>query len=355
MPHAMKPAMPARPVPGAQGELRIAPLRPIVPLLREAGIDPLPLLRRHGLRASDFDNPERRFEYLRMAALIEDAAAATGFEDFGLRIGQRFELKDLGLLASLMLAAPTVGQALANLARWFHLHDRGAVPVLRDAGEGLVSLGYGFLQHDVPGADQVLGVAIMVACKILRELCGPLWQPVQVCLAHRAPRRAADYRRHFRAPVRFDAAHSELQFDGRWLAAPVAGGDAVRLAVLHDQAEHDDASRQRSLGERARSAAQLLTLQGRLDEPALAAALGLQARTMRRRLHAEGTRLQSIAAQARFEWARQLLQHTRLPVADIAAALHYADATAFARAFRGWSGLPPSRWRALRINPPAAP
>jgi AraC-like DNA-binding protein len=198
----------------------------------------------------------------------------------------------------------------------------------------------------------VLDTAIMIGWRILRELSGPRWQAVQVCLAHRAPPRAEVYRRSFGVPVRFDAAHSEVLFDARWLSAPVVGGDSARLAAVSEDAERADAGRQRSFGELARSAAQQLALQGMLDLATLARSMNLHERTLRRRLHAEGTRLQVIAGEARFEWACQLLRHTRLPVADIAAALHYASPTVFARAFRSRAGLPPSRWRAQRLEPP---
>jgi tungstate transport system substrate-binding protein len=60
----------------------------------------------------------------------------------------------------------------------------------------------------------------------------------------------------------------------------------------------------------------------------------------------EGKGLQRLLNQTRFEVARQLLRNTRLPVAEIAATLQYADANAFSRAFRQWAKCSPSAWRA---------
>ena len=39
-----------------------------------------------------------------------------------------------------------------------------------------------------------------------------------------------------------------------------------------------------------------------------------------------------------------------MEVRQIAAALDYADASAFTRAFRRWSGTTPARWRARRAR-----
>jgi AraC-like DNA-binding protein len=42
-------------------------------------------------------------------------------------------------------------------------------------------------------------------------------------------------------------------------------------------------------------------------------------------------------------------------VVEIAAALRYADATAFTRAFRGWAGTTPAAWRSEQHAPLAVP
>jgi AraC-like DNA-binding protein len=65
-------------------------------------------------------------------------------------------------------------------------------------------------------------------------------------------------------------------------------------------------------------------------------------------LSEEGTSLQQLINQTRFDLAQQLLQNTGLPVSEIASALQYADPNAFSRAFRNWANLSPSQWRAGR-------
>jgi AraC-like DNA-binding protein len=59
--------------------------------------------------------------------------------------------------------------------------------------------------------------------------------------------------------------------------------------------------------------------------------------------------------EARFEVAVQLLQGTRIGVTEIAAALSYADASAFTHAFRRIAGTSPVEWRAglAGTTPPA--
>jgi AraC-like DNA-binding protein len=49
--------------------------------------------------------------------------------------------------------------------------------------------------------------------------------------------------------------------------------------------------------------------------------------------------------ETRYHIARQMLRETDLAIVEIAAVLDYADAAAFARAFRRWSGTTPAAWR----------
>src|SRR5690606_23174045 len=77
----------------------------------------------------------------------------------------------------------------------------------------------------------------------------------------------------------------------------------------------------------------------------LAAALGITERTLRRRLLAEGTSLSAIADALRRERAMVLLRESDLSISAIAHQLGFADATAFSRAFRRYSGTSPERAR----------
>ena len=78
------------------GEVRLAPLRSIGGLMRELGHDPAQALAACGLEASALDDPGRSAPLHVAAALIQRAAWTTGRKDFGLLVGQRFEIGDLG-------------------------------------------------------------------------------------------------------------------------------------------------------------------------------------------------------------------------------------------------------------------
>ena len=68
-------------------------------------------------------------------------------------------------------------------------------------------------------------------------------------------------------------------------------------------------------------------------------------RTLHRHLKAEGGTFRQVANEVRCEIACTLLAETDLPLSQIAEILNYSEISAFSRAFRRWSGQPPSVWR----------
>ena len=73
--------------------------------------------------------------------------------------------------------------------------------------------------------------------------------------------------------------------------------------------------------------------------------LGLTPRTLQRRLEAEGLSFQDVLEALRQEMAFRYLASTHLSLTEISALLAYADASAFGRAFRRWTGRSPAAYR----------
>jgi AraC-like DNA-binding protein len=336
--------------------VRAAPLQGVPALLTDLGVPPGPLLREFGLPDDAFDDGRAWVPFSPVTHLLARAARLTGRDDFGLLAAQRVGASALGPLAQHMMLAPNVGAALQVLRRDFHLHDRGAVPYVADLGPGCVALGYALQWHDAPGTDVVYDLALGIGMKLLQALCGPGFLALAVSLARGAPGDPAPHRRHFGVPVSFDATHSRIEFDARWLERPVAGSQEAVRAHLSEAARPADADGTPfSVSSRARHVAHALLMTGGMSESRIADELGMHVRTLRRRLAAEGVQARALMGEARDQFAQQLLADTRLPLVEIAQAAQYAEASSFARAFRRRVGMTPGRWRAHKGWPPQRP
>jgi AraC-like DNA-binding protein len=316
-------------------------------VLQQFGVQPRDALRQAGLSPQLFASAENTITQQALCRLFAVCAELTGRDDFGLQVGARFSLPNFGLLGELMRNSATAAEAIRMLILHLHFYDRLAVPLLYTASPASVFLGYVPQHPAMPGIGHLLDAAIAVAYRTMRALCGPTWQPRDVQLSHRRPASAEPYRRLFGQGVHFDAEMSGLVFDSTWLEHRL---DGANPELFHDLTAVLLASKSGwpiSLGEEVQCIVLRLLHGGGVSSAGVAQLFGVSERTLRSRLQAEGTSLQQLLADARFELAMHLLGDTELPVSRIAAALCYADPAVFSRAFQGWAAMSPRQWRNL--------
>jgi AraC-like DNA-binding protein len=329
----------------SEGTMRVAALTVVPDLLREAGLDPVTILAEIGLARDALDDPERLIAATQVGALLDLCAARTGWEDFGLRVGARGGLHTVGLIGELARHAPTVAQALREIVLNLHLHDRMGIALL-DIAPDTVSFGYTIYRLGTPGTRHIIAGAMAIATNMLRELCGKGVALTEVRLALREPRDPTSYRRFFRAPVRFNADEPLIVFPARWLGEPLTHSDADKREQLQGHLAAVLAVSDDDLRDKLKRLLRMVLVHEGGSEDQVAAHFALHRRTLNRRLHALGATFHGLVEETRFEIARQLLSDTDMTALQIAAVLNYADASAFTRAFKRWSGTTPQAWRA---------
>lgn len=326
------------------GAVRVGPLASVPALVREFGLDPGPVFGAVGLSPDQFENPDLPVPYVAAGRLLAHCVRATGCEHFGLLVGERAGPSSLGVAGFILRSAPDVGTALRDLLHNLDLHDQGGVPTMQTNG-GVTLLGYAVHQPGTEAIEQVYDLSIAVACNIMRNLCGGHWNPSEVLLSRRRPRDPAPYKRHFRAPLRFDEEQSAIAFPTRWLEVRPAMADPLLHQHLRQEANELRARRSSSMAGNLLPVLRTLLLTHACSVGSAANLLGMHPRTLNRRLKTAGTTYRGQLDAVRYDLARHLLMETSMPIVEIAAALGYADASAFIRAFRRWSGATPGIWR----------
>lgn len=331
--------------------VRVGTILAIPEVLRRLGADPADVLTRAGLRLDLFDNPDNRISNAARGRLVSLCVATTGCLHFGLLAGQQAGLRSVGLVGLLAKYSPDVGTALRSLVRFFHLHNRGVAVELAVDGDR-TTFSYGAWQLNVEAADQLGDGAVAVMLNIMRDLCGPDWAPVEARFAHRRPEDIEPYRRLFNASLFFDAEQYGLVFATRWLSRPLPDVDHELLRLLQQQIDALEARHGEDFPAQVRSVLRSALLTDAAGADSVAALFSMHSRTLNRRLNAFGTNFRELVDEVRFEIARQMLEDSSMDVTQIADMLDYADASAFTRAFRRWSGATPARWRAERGSRP---
>jgi AraC-like DNA-binding protein len=327
-----------------EGTVRIGGLSSVPAVLRNLGADPAEVLAEVGLDLRLFDDPDNVISFAARGRLFKHCVARTGCQHFGLLAGQHTNASNFGLVGLLARYSPDVGSALRSLVHYLHLHVRGAVSSLIVEGSW-AELRYDIHEPNFEATDQLGDGAAAAMFNIMRGLCHPDWRPAQVMLAHRRPDDVAPYRQFFQAPIEFDADRYALVFTADWLRRPLATNDPELRRLLLKQVDALQQQHPDGFPDQVRSVLRTALLTGHGKAEQVAALFSMHSRTLSRRLVACGTSFHELADQCSFELSRQLLEFSDLDVLQIAAALGYADASAFTRAFRRWSGTTPARWR----------
>lgn len=172
----------------------------------------------------------------------------------------------------------------------------------------------------------------------------------RLCLRHAAPPYESEYQRFFHLPVAFGQPRNALELDRRLLDVRLDGG----YPALHQQAEvrveHRLSQRSRQTG-LAAAIEQIYADKPRLLTQGIervAAELGLNVRTLQRKLREEGQRFAELQARVQYRLAMRYLEDPRADIETVSEKLGFSDRRSFTRAFTRWSGVTPSAFRTRR-------
>jgi AraC-like DNA-binding protein len=320
---------------------RVGGVAAVPALLRQFGVETATVLNRAGLRRDALDHPENHISYAAMCRVLREATLATRTPHFGLLAGRAWRLVDMGLPGELALNSPTVGIALRNLCRFQKMNTRDAVTFVIER-DGIVDFGYAPFSGELIGIDQVYDSTLATGLNYLRELCGDGFVAKDVFLARSRPDDVEPYRRLFHAPVHFDADCTAIRFSAEWMQRPVYNADPVRFHDLYRKAA---LANPENFIDDVYRALRVLLVEGMSSGDDVARQLGLQRRTLNRRLHLENTTFQDMLDEVRFAVACQLLGYTDVNMDNVAASLGYNNVSSFQRRFRHWTSTTPGDWR----------
>lgn len=329
------------------GMLRIDAIQSLWQLLEEMNVDVDTTLATVGLTRSDFDHADNLIAYLQLERLFLECERRTGCDYFGMLVGARSRLAEMGLSGRIARCAATAGEALDSWVRHFNLHDSAAIVSLTQSGQ-FARFVYGVHEPGMHDTRHFQMGAMAIAFNIITDLCGPDWRPTVVRFACGAPSKLRPFYQFFQAPLHFDADESAIIFKRAWLDQPMpAIDDAFRQSVAAEEL----AARERAcedLPTLTRSIIRKQLSSGRGTIDSVADVLSMHRRTLDRRLAQHGTSYLALRTSVKFSIAQQLLRETALPVQQIGEFLGFSSAANFATAFRQWAGMTPRQFRTRR-------
>ncbi|MGW4242491.1 AraC family transcriptional regulator [Nocardia sp. NPDC004722] len=322
---------------------RYAALQGYVELSRSLGIDPVSLMRAAGLDPAGLSLQDRWVPAAAIAELLERSAVESGCEDFGLRLAERRRFASLGPLSLVIREEPDVRSALRVMARHADMYNEALHTRLVE-GDGLAAVRLTLDLRQPGDTCQSVELSVAVLYGLLRGFLGNDWEPVEVRFTHPAPDQTRAHRRVFGTRVAFDQDFNGILLHATDLDAPNAMSDPQLRAYAQ---QYLDPIRRApaTTAERVRELIELLLPTGRCSVEQVARSLGVERRTVHRRLAAEGTTFTVLLDATRLDLSGHLIANSRRSLTEVAELLGFATPGNFSRWFRQRHGRSPTEWR----------
>lgn len=325
-------------------QVRAAVLSHYDEVARGLGLHPQTMLRKVGLSARMLASPSQQIPFSSAVALLEISAQESACSTFGLLMAEARLLSDFGPISLLLTHQASVRQALQTIAQYRHLLNESLAMHIEDEGKTTV------IREDIVsdrpgGAQQSTDMAVGVLMLIFRAILGEHWRPQSAHFTHPPAGDLQVYRRVFGCPLQFDSDFNGLVCLKADMDRPNARADAAMANFAQSFLDALPAGGQRSLLQDLRRSIYLLLPMGRASVEQIASGLGMNVRTLQRRLDEQGLSFSDLLGEVRRELAQRYVVHTQHPMGRVAEQLGYSNLSSFTRWFTAQFDCAPSVMR----------
>lgn len=303
------------------------------------GVDPGPALAAAGIPPSLLDDARARFTPEQTARCIRALWRLSDDEMFGL--GRAPVARGSFRMVALALITASDLESVCTRLCEFAPVLAGTPDLSMHRADGSVRLHADLAGIADPG-HLVCDFLLVLLHRFLGWLLGRRLPLQHVDLPYPQPGDPVELDRMFGATLRFDADAPAITFAERLLALPVVRDQDDLERYLRDSPAEVLAGR--DYGTTAADQVRRMIERGPTAPEAIAARLSISPQHLRRLMREQGTSVGAIRAEVHRDAAITALARGTA-VADIARSLGFSEPSAFRRAFRRWTGSPPSAYR----------
>ncbi len=310
----------------------------------QLGLNPQPLLQKVGLTSQMISVPTNMIPMDSTVALLDLTARASRCDTVGLMMAEARTLSDFGPISLLLVQQPSVRGALHTISQYRHVLNESLGLYIEDAGK--TSLIREEIVTDYPGnASQSSDMAVGVLMVLFRAILGSPWRPQSVHFTHEAPNDLQIYKRLFKCSLQFDSEFNGVVCLSADLDRPNMQADAAMAKYAQSFMDALPKPGRSSVVQDVRRSVYLLLPMGRASVDQVASGLGVNVRTLQRRLDDSNVSFSTILNEVRRELAQRYIDNTPYSMGRVAAMLGYANLSSFTRWFTAQFNRAPSRMR----------
>jgi AraC-like DNA-binding protein len=308
-------------------------------------LDPIPMLQRAGLDPHCLDNVDLKVSMRAVNDLYELSAATTGIDDFGLRVAEMRGLPDLGPVTLILREKETVRAALHTLTSFLHLHSDAVLVHLREGEPPVLAVDMVFegLNH----RRQVTDGSVGTVTTLMRWLLSERWTPVSVSFMHMRPANVSRYESFFRCPVDFNQEFNGIVLRPEDLNEKLPSSSPAIRRHAQRYLESVGGTSGQCWVHKVSQVIGIFLSRGEARLDIVARHLGIDPRTLNRRLLKRGYNFSAVLENVRRNTAVQHLRDGDQPLSDIAGLLGFSSLSAFSSWFHRAFDRAPSAWRKM--------
>jgi AraC-like DNA-binding protein len=323
----------------------------VIDTVASRGIMPETVLDRTGLTLAEVRNPHTLTSIGQYLIACENiVAAGAGFVD-AFAIGSRLHLSAYGMYGYALMCSPTMRDFFDFAVRYQPL----ATPTVRLEWrtEGDVAIWqFREIYREVMSSDVrtfLVRQQMKMTFTHIRDTAGSDNLPVRALFALTEPADGVEDSRELACACLYGQAANELHYPIGILDQTPELGNRLTRTMLEETCERLIGQSRISSGLSGEVYQLLLNAPSQFPSmQAVAAQLGLQERTLRRRLGAENASYGAIVDDVRRKLAIEYLQTTRMSVDDVAWKVGFSDSANLRRAIRRWTNKTVNEIRAIK-------
>jgi len=311
--------------------------------LQAHGYDAEDIFIKAGLDPATLKDQDARFAARSITRLHELAIEITGDTCFMLKLARFWHPSHLHALGYGWLASTSLLDAFNRLIRYYDIASISAERVaLKRNDEGyLFAIDMPEDVHPLHETeDDSLMVLLVAMCRIS---AGDSFKPLRVRLRRSRPSCACDFDAYFGAPVEFSSGELSLLLPAAEIDAELSTANTT-MARACDHIIDEYLARLDRTHVVNQVRAQLVESMpaGRVNENDIAQSLHMSVRSLQRKLRQEGTTFKEVLDETRRELSLSYIKGKHTSIKEITYLLGYSDPANFSRAFKRWTGMPPS-------------
>jgi len=331
--------------------VRAAVLTNYLEVAAHLGLDVAAELRAVGLSRSSLQDSDQPIPVLPAVLLLENGAAASKCPTFGLRMAESRQFSDLGAVSLLLSHQPNLRNALQVLVQYRNLLNPALAIYVEDAGDSVI-IHEEVVTNSPQPCRQANELAVAVMARLCATLLGQAWRPASVNFTHEAQGEdMAIYKRIFGCKVIFDSRFNGLICPAAALDAPNPNADMAMARYAQRFVDSLHKETDDSILYEVRKAIYLLLPMGRATIEQIALALGMNVRTLQRRLEENGAQFSDLINEVRRDLVQRYMMNPGYTLARIGELLGYSLPSSFSRWFSVQFGASPVAWRNANGKP----